>query len=184
MSKSKSSPKELALLRVRERLELEFPVAFPSDRSLIQPLAIKTRDALLEWAEQNDVNTKHLIDVLRAHCHRPCYRKKIVTGVMRIDIHGNPTEPVTAEAEAFAKEQLAIAEANAKLKADKLLRHQEAELKKKQKAELKKAAEKAAKAKPIADKPVIKVKPKPKSALTSPPPTVVVKKKRTIAIPS
>lgn len=175
MSKAKPSVKELALLKVRERLEAEFPIAFPTDRALIQPLAIKTRDMLIEWAEQNEIKPRHLIDVLRAHCHRDCYRKKIVAGAMRIDIHGNPTEPVTAEAEQFTKEQLAIAEANAKLKADKLLRHQAAELKKKQKAELKKAAQKAAKTKPV-----VKVKSKTEAAaLTSPPPTVVVKKKRT-----
>jgi sRNA-binding protein len=204
MSKKKPSPKEAAELRALTAMQTAFPIAFPTSDADIQPLAINTRDALLAWAEtQAGFQVKHAKNALVSHCMRIKYKKKVIEGVMRIDLQGNPVEPVSAEGAAHAAEYVATwrteTQRAADAKAKKLARHQAMQEKQQKIAAAKKEAAAAAKAAAKTSGTTVKKsappraprahKTAPPAALVAPAvpavkPTVIIKKKRTIVIPS
>ena len=167
-------------------MQATFPHAFPSDDAQIRPLAISTRDDIMEWLETAKLGLcrKCALAALHKHCGRITYKQTLLTpGAMRINLHGNPVEPVTPEAIEHAREYLERARIErqkaeirrAEAQAEQARQQAEAEQRRAEKAKEKTPA-KAAKPKPAATAPVpIKTHaPKPSAA-------VIVKKKRRIA---
>lgn len=166
-------------------MQAAFPLAFPADDAQIRPLAISTRDDLMEWLETAKLGLcrKCALAALHKHCGRITYKQTLLTpGAMRINLHGNPVEPVTPEAAEHASdyiERARIERQKAEIRRAEALAEQErlqaeAERKRAEKAKEKKPA-KVAKPKPAVPDPVpIKTHtPKPATA-------VIVKKKRRI----
>lgn len=166
-----------------------FPLAFPVDEAALRPLAIDTRDRLLEWAASRpDLNPKRLRDALCQHCQRTRYRRTLVAGAMRINLQGEPVAPVTEEAAALALERMAQdreAKAQAAIQREERRARLMAQQAKLQAEAAARRAAKAAKppkekkAKPKAaptPKPAAPVAPAPKPAAA----VVVVKKRRVI----
>lgn len=168
-------------------LQAAFPHAFPADDAALRPLAIGIREALQDWAQtQPDLHAPALRDALARHCHRPAYRRILLAGTPRINLHGEPVGAVTAGEAEQARRDLAArqvdAEQRARELAAKAARHAAAEAKRKENPDAfrkpKVAKPPKAKAKP-APAPVnaapVAVKPKPAA------PVVVVKKRRSVA---
>lgn len=169
-------------------MQATFPLAFPADDAQIRPLAISTRDDLMEWLETAKLGLcrQCAIEALHKHCGRITYKQTLLTpGAMRINLHGNPVEPVTPEAIEHAREYIERARVEraqaeirrAEAQAEQARQHAEAEQRRAEKAKEKKPA-KAAKPKPAAPTPApVKTHaPKPAAA-------VIVKKRRVISAP-
>jgi sRNA-binding protein len=170
-------------------MQAAFPHAFPADDAQIRPLAISTRDDLMEWLETAKLGLcrKCAIAALHKHCGRLTYKQTLLTpGAMRITLHGNPVEPVTPEAAEHAREYIERARVEraqaeirrAEAQAEQARQQAEAEQRRAVKAKEKpkeKAPAKAAKPTPMAQAPApIKTQaPKPAAA-------VIVKKKRRV----
>ena len=166
-----------------DALQAAFPLAFPLDKTRIQPLAIGIRTDVAAWAATAGISEQPAIGVLRRHCLSFAYRHKLKAGVMRITLQGTATEPVTPEAAALAVESLAHDKAariaNAVRKAANLERM--AQL---QAAAAARKAAKAAKPPPAPKPKKVKAKPAPAPApVVKPVAAMIVKKKRTIVIP-
>ncbi|MCK7579804.1 MAG: ProQ/FinO family protein [Chromatiales bacterium] len=88
-------------------MQAAFPLAFPADDAQIRPLAISTRDDLMEWLDTAKLGLcrKCALAALHKHCGRITYKQTLLTpGAMRLNLHGNPVEPVTPEAVEHARE--------------------------------------------------------------------------------
>lgn len=162
-------------------LHTAFPVAFPLDNAAIQPLALSTHNDLRDWLEAQPLTPKRrqiMMDAMRRHCSRVTYQKTAVAGAMRITLHGEPTEPVTAEGQAFAEHKIA-----------NILREREARAQREAEKEAAKAAKaqpkpKAkAKSAPKTKPAVVQAAPKPDAKPVEKAPVVVVKKRRRVVVP-
>ena len=181
--KSKAELKRRAV--VDDALYAAFPLAFPTDPAQIRPLAINTREAVVAWSKSarvNGVSEKSVTKALHRYCARLSYKNKVTAGTWRINLHGEPTEQVTVEAEAHAKAYIE----------QTLARQAQAEIEKAERRAKAEAEKSAAQAKPKpAQKPKAeapaKQKAKPVAAITAPAPkpapaapAIIVKKKRRI----
>lgn len=155
------------------QLQTLFPAAFPHEDAQIRPLSIGLRDDLKAWLAQHPPpNPAGMIGALQHHCSRDTYQRTIIAGAMRINLHGEPVEPVTPEGQAHAEQRLA--------------RNQ---------AERQATAQRKAVKLPPSTQPAMKKGAKPKTkprppipAVSAPPakpplPTVIVKKRRIIPKP-
>lgn len=167
-----------------------FPKAFPADGDKPKPLAINTRDSLSAWAEGRPGLSQGLIKkALQRYCAALRYKIELLEpGAMRIDLQGNPVEPVSEEAREHARRYIEEAKAAKKARAERQKERAEsqkireakerAEKEARDKAKAEKDARKAAQAKveqkAATKKPVLPARKKPTGAG----PVVVVKKKR------
>jgi sRNA-binding protein len=166
-----------------QAMQAAFPLAFPPADQPPRPLAIGTREAVLAWAATRpDLDPRYVHLALCHHCLRIRYRKTLIAGVARINLQGEPTEPVTAEAAAVAaagvERDLAAAAKRAAAKAEQRQRHlaQQAKLQAAAAARAAKPTKTAAPVKPPAPpRPAAPVAPAPKAA-----PVVVIKKRRSM----
>lgn len=102
----KASRRQLAYWQ----LNIAFPHAFPLDDDLIRPLALSTREDLTAWIKCqaiDDRTARALLRVLQHHCYRRTYQQVVANGGMRINLQGEPVEPVTPEGQALAEQRLA-----------------------------------------------------------------------------
>ncbi|WP_295585099.1 ProQ/FINO family protein [uncultured Lamprocystis sp.] len=184
-------PPNPALLALREA----FPLAFPADAAAIRPLAIGIHTAIQAWAATRpDLRPAQVAAVLPQYCGRTRYRQTLVAGALRIDLQGQPTEPVTAEAAALAAASIerarAAADAKAATRAQRAARHAAAQAAAQAALQAQAAARRAAAAKAKAPKPAKQPKPKqaqqpavpaPVAAPVAPTvPVVVIKKRRRV----
>jgi sRNA-binding protein len=129
--------------RLKAILQDAFPVVFPKDQTKIRPLAMTIDEQLFAWAAQQEgIEKKDITRTLQHYCARITYKRKLVTGTVRIHLSGEDAEPVTAEAEKLAAEQIAQAITDRRAKAT---------LKKQQHQTQKKLAEQQQKAVPSID---------------------------------
>lgn len=91
------------------QLNTAFPHAFPLDDDLIRPLALSTREDLTAWIKCQAIDdrmARALLRVLQHHCYRRTYQQVVANGGMRINLQGEPVEPVTPEGQALAEQRL------------------------------------------------------------------------------
>ncbi len=92
-----------------QRLNAAFPLAFPLDDAAIRPLARSIRDDVSAWIAQHGFDprtAKALLGAVQQHGSRRTYQATVLTGAMRINLHGEPVEPVTPEGEAHAQQKI------------------------------------------------------------------------------
>ncbi len=164
------------------QLNAAFPLAFPLNDAEIRPLAVTIRDDLTGWiASQPDSGAvRQLLGAMQRHCSRETYQRTVIAGALRINLAGEPVEPVTAEGQAHAEGRIAAI----------LAVRAETE----QRLTAKPAQPKVSPA-PPKPKPQPKAPPKPKAqplSVSLPPaqpakaqaiPTIIVKKRRTVVRP-
>ncbi len=95
---------------VYQQLNAAFPQAFPLDDAAIRPLARSTRDDVSAWIEQQGFDprtAKALLGAVQQQGSRRTYQATVVAGAWRINLHGEPVEPVTPEGEAHAQQKIA-----------------------------------------------------------------------------
>lgn len=105
----KRRPKSRSLRAARVRLYELFPLAFPLDDAAVQPLAMTIRDDLAAWAAGQELDeraARSLSRALQQHCCRRTYQATVVAGAMRINLQGEPGEPVTPEGQAHAQQRI------------------------------------------------------------------------------
>ena len=93
-----------------QQLHAMFPLAFPLDDAAIQPLAVTIRDELAAWAAGQHLDeraARQLSRALQQHGCRRTYQATVVAGAMRINLQGEPVEPVTPEGQAHAQQKIA-----------------------------------------------------------------------------
>lgn len=91
-------------------LNAAFPLAFPLDDAAMVPLARSTRDDVSAWIERQGFDprtAKALLGAVQQHGSRRTYQATVVAGALRINLHGEPVEPVTPEGEAHAQQKIA-----------------------------------------------------------------------------
>ncbi len=138
-----------------QRLNAAFPLAFPLDDAAIQPPARSTRDDVSAWIAQQGFDpcmAKALLGAVQQQGSRRTYQATVVTGAMRINLHGEPVEPATPEGEAHAQQKIAAI-----------------------------LAKRAAKEPRLVKMPTVKA---PEPELVAQMPTVIVKKRRKVVLPS
>lgn len=89
-----------------QQLHAAFPAAFPLEDAAIPPLAMSIRDDLLAWAAAQglDERTAHRLNwALQRHCCRRTYQQVVANGGMRVNLQGEPVEPVTPDGQAHAR---------------------------------------------------------------------------------
>lgn len=92
--------------RMKELLVQEFPNCFKKGDAK-QPLCIGIHIQVHAHYKDDARFEPSLIQQgLNKYCFSPKYIKKIITGTPRINIHGAPTNIVTAEEESYAKKKL------------------------------------------------------------------------------
>ena len=91
------------------QLNAAFPLAFPLNDAEIRPLAVTVRDDLTRWiATQPDCGfARKLLGAMQRHCSRETYQRTVIAGAMRINLAGEPVEPVTASGQAHAESRIA-----------------------------------------------------------------------------
>lgn len=157
-------PKSRSLRAARAQLAEHFPQAFPLDDTAIRPLVITARDDLSAWiATQPDpAALKSLVTALQQHGSRMTYQQVVAAGGMRINLHGEPVEPVTAEGQAHAQRRIeGILAQRAWVKPRRV-----------------KVQASGSPSRSVASTPE-----KPPAALVKALPTVIVKKRRTVILP-
>lgn len=87
----------------------KFPAAFPADPRAIRPLKIGIHQDLK--AALPEVDLKALRQAMSYHTRRLAYLRAVERGGERIDLNGNPVEPVTPEQQVHATEKLKEAKA-------------------------------------------------------------------------
>ena len=95
---------------VYQQLNAAFPLAFPLADADIRPLARSTRDDVAAWIEREGFDprtAKALLDAVQQQGSRRTYQATVVAGALRINLHGEPVEPVTLEGEAHAQQKIA-----------------------------------------------------------------------------
>jgi sRNA-binding protein len=101
-------------------LNAAFPLAFPLDDADIRPLTLTARDELraeIESQALDDRTAQTLLRALQNHCSRRTYQQAVANGGMRINLHGEPVEPVTPEGQAHAQARIERILANRAAKA-------------------------------------------------------------------
>ena len=195
MSNKPSNAEQRRRQAAFDALHAAFPLAFPLDDGLIRPLAISTRDDVLEWldATKPGLCRRSVMATLHKHCARLTYKRTLLEpGAMRINLQGHPVEPVAPEAAEQAR--LYVEQARQRrMEADRLRAEREveraAELERiKAEAAVIRAAKEALRATKLAAK---TAKPKPVPTVAPPPPSpkpvkaapaIVVKKRRMVAV--
>ena len=161
----KRRPKSRALRAARARLYELFPLAFPLDDAAIQPLAVTIRDELAAWAAGQHLDertARRLSRALQQHGCRRTYQATVVAGAMRINLQGEPVEPVTPEGQAHAQQRI-----------EDILAHR---------ARVKAPPVNVLPGPSTAPEPKVE-KGKPLAAPVKALPTVIVKKRRTVSLP-
>jgi sRNA-binding protein len=72
-------------------------------------LALTARDELRAWIESqalDDRTAQTLLRALQNHCSRRTYQQVVAHGGMRINLHGEPVEPVTPAGQAHAQARI------------------------------------------------------------------------------
>lgn len=93
-----------------QQLQATFPQVFPQDDAELQPLALSIRDEVSAWIHGQGVDERAVRAVRSAvqhHCSRQTYQQGVVAGGMRINLQGEPIEPVTPEGQAHAESRIA-----------------------------------------------------------------------------
>ncbi|HRX70997.1 MAG: hypothetical protein KDJ22_02330 [Candidatus Competibacteraceae bacterium] len=88
------------------QLYTAFPQAFPLDDANLRPLTRTARDDLRIWLAAQAVEPRTaqiLLGALQQHCSRRTYQQVVANGGMRVNLHGEPVEPVTPEGQAHAQ---------------------------------------------------------------------------------
>ncbi|MCB1919088.1 MAG: hypothetical protein KDJ28_03780 [Candidatus Competibacteraceae bacterium] len=83
-----------------------FPQAFPLDDADLRPLTRTARDDLRTWLAAQAVEPRTaqiLLRALQQHCSRRTYQQVVANGGMRVNLQGEPVEPVTPEGQAHAQ---------------------------------------------------------------------------------
>lgn len=161
------------------QLQTLFPVAFPREDAQIRPLAISARNDLRAWLEQHpQPYPAAMINALQHHCCRETYQRTVIAGVMRVNLLGEPVQPVTPEGQAHAEARLAHIQAEREASAQR-------------KAVKPSPSAKPAKSPKPATKNAVKLKAKapppvavPAPRRSPPMPTVVIKKRRVVVKPA
>lgn len=166
---TKRARRRAALALLREH----FPLAFPADNTQVRPLAIGTGHQLAAWAEAHGHDFKGIRLALQKYCGRNAYQQALCAEeAQRINLDGEPVEPVSPEHHARAEQSLRDAEKRREEKAARLARHLAAEAQRQAEAARKQA-------KPAA-KPVRQAKAPPPAPAAKAAPVVVVKKRRVV----
>jgi sRNA-binding protein len=163
------------------QLNAAFPLAFPLNDAEIRPLTVTIRDDLSGWiaAQPDSGAVRHLLGAMQRYCSRETYQRMVIAGTLRINLAGEPIEPVTLAGQAHAESRIAAMLAARAAKAQRLAA---------------KLAQPKASPAPPKPKPQPKALPKlkPMSPVSPPPaqpskaqalPTVIVKKRRTVVRP-
>jgi sRNA-binding protein len=103
-----------------QQLHTAFPQAFPLDDADMQPLALSVRNDLSAWSEGQALDARTAQTLLRAlqnHCSRRTYQQVVANGGIRINLHGEPIEPVTPDGQAHAQARIERILANRAAKA-------------------------------------------------------------------
>jgi sRNA-binding protein len=176
-----TSRRKPAESRAYEALQAAFPHAFPPADQPPRPLAIGTREAVLAWAATRpDLEPRDVHQALMHHCIRLRYRKTLVAGVLRINLQGEPTEPVTAEAAAVAAASVERDGTAAAKRAEQRQRHLAQQAKEQAAAAARAAKPPKAKAPPKPPAPARPAAPVARAAVPPTAPVVVIKKRRSI----
>ena len=104
---TKAKPRRISAAYAR--LNAAFPLAFPLNDAEIRPLTVTLRDDLTGWiATQPDCGfARKLLGAMQRHCSRETYQRTVIAGAMRINLAGEPVEPVTASGQAHAESRIA-----------------------------------------------------------------------------
>jgi sRNA-binding protein len=93
-----------------QQLHAAFPRAFPLDDAEIRPLVPSTRNDVAAWIQRQGFDprtAKALLGAAQQHCSRRTYQATVIAGALRINLDGEPVEPVTPEGEAHAQQKIA-----------------------------------------------------------------------------
>lgn len=107
---AKRHPKPNRRQAAVQHLHAVFPLAFPLDDADLRPLALTARDELAAWIAGQRLDEgagRALLSALHHHCSRRTYQQVVAAGGMRINLQGEPVEPVTAEGQAHAQQKIA-----------------------------------------------------------------------------
>lgn len=169
----KLKPKSRRYREAYLRLNAAFPLAFPLNDADIRPLALSIRDQTRAWIDGQSVERRMaqaLLGAMQQHCCRLTYQRVVAAGGMRVNLHGEPVEPVTPDGQAHAQGRIAaILAVRAQAKPSPALQSaspQTASTAQKPKAAAPKAAP-----------------PPPAPAASKAMPTVIVKKRRSFTLP-
>ena len=104
---TKAKPRRISAAYAR--LNAAFPLAFPLNDAEIRPLTVTLRDDLTGWmSAQPDCSlARQLLGAMQRHCSRATYQRTVIAGAMRINLAGEPVEPVTASGQAHAESRIA-----------------------------------------------------------------------------
>ncbi len=107
---SQRKPKSRRYRQAYLQLNAAFPLAFPLNDADLRPLALSTREDVRAWIDSQSVDrwrARALLGVMQQHGYRLTYQQVVAAGGMRINLHGEPVEPVTADGQAHAKGRIA-----------------------------------------------------------------------------
>lgn len=177
---SKLKPKIRRARSAYAQLNTLFPRAFPLDDAEIRPLALSIRDELRAGLTTSFDSgaVSSLLGAMQRHCSRETYQRTVIAGVMRVDLQGQPVEPVTPEGQVHAERRIAAILA-ARVEAEQRLAVRQALPKREAPPTLSKPKPQSpSKAQPLPASSPLAQSPKA-TAL----PMVVVKKRRTMVLP-
>lgn len=103
-----------AHLTLLDELTEKYPAVFPRDPKAVKPLKIGIHQDLL--AALPEVSQGALRKALAHHTRRLAYLRALIRGGDRVDLQGQPVEPVTPEQQAVAAEKLKEAQAHLQAK--------------------------------------------------------------------
>ncbi len=90
-------------------LQQRFPGCFSAKREAVRPIAIGIQTSLRKALDADpdlaDTPNWLIRQALAQYTRSPAYLDAVIAGETRIDLDGQPVEPVTAEAIALAREQ-------------------------------------------------------------------------------
>ena len=93
-----------------QQLQATFPRVFPQDDAELRPLALSIRDEVAAWIHRQGLEeraARAVLSALQHHCSRRTYQQGVAAGGMRINLQGEPIEPVTPEGQAHAHQRIA-----------------------------------------------------------------------------
>jgi len=112
MSQSKLR-KRAEARKALDALREAFPAAFTPEGHPPKPLAIGTRERLLDWVKDQPGLTADAVTwALQRYCWLPVYRTKLVAGAVRYALDGAADGAVTAEQQALAEAALKAVQDN------------------------------------------------------------------------
>lgn len=103
-----------AHLTLLDQLAEKYPAAFPRDPRAVKPLKVGIHQDLR--AALPEVSHGVLRKALSHHSRRLAYLRALIRGGDRVDLQGQPVEPVTPEQQALAAEKLKEAQAHLQAK--------------------------------------------------------------------